>query len=324
MLKIASLKLDNPVVLAPMAGITDLPFRAIAKEFNPGLVCSEMISAMALHYNSEKTREMIKINPAEKPVSVQIFGAEPEIMAEAARVIAAEGADLIDINMGCPVPKVVKAGEGAALLNNLPQAARIIEAVVRSVTIPVTVKFRLGWDDNLIVAPEMAMIAEKSGAAAVTVHARTRAQFYQGKADWEWITEVKQRVNIPVIGNGDVDSPEAARKMLDLTGCDGVMIGQAALGRPWLFRSVVSFLKEGVLIPDPPLEERFAVIRRHLQLQVAYSGEERAVLEMRKHLSWYFKGLPGAAKMRDLVNTVSTLEQLHDLLQEFEQRLLDR
>lgn len=324
MLKIASLKLDNPVVLAPMAGITDLPFRAIAKEFNPGLVCSEMISAMALHYNSEKTREMIKINPAEKPVSVQIFGAEPEIMAEAARVIAAEGADLIDINMGCPVPKVVKAGEGAALLNNLPQVARIIEAVVRSVTIPVTVKFRLGWDDNLIVAPEMAMIAEKSGAAAVTVHARTRAQFYQGKADWEWITEVKQRVNIPVIGNGDVDSPEAARKMLDLTGCDGVMIGQAALGRPWLFRSVVSFLKEGVLIPDPPLEERFAVIRRHLQLQVAYSGEERAVLEMRKHLSWYFKGLPGAAKMRDLVNTVSTLEQLHDLLQEFEQRLLDR
>jgi tRNA-dihydrouridine synthase B len=321
MLIIGSLQLKNPVILAPMAGITDPPFRAIVKEFNPGLVCGEMISAMALHYNSNKTRAMIQMDTFEKPVSIQIFGSDPQIMAEAATVIAAEGADLIDINMGCPAPKVVKSGEGAALLNNLPLAAAIIEKVAASVKIPVTVKFRLGWDKNKIVAPELAKIAEDHGAAAVTLHARTREQFYQGKADWERIAEIKQTVAIPVIGNGDVDSPQAAKALMEQTGCDGVMIGQAALGRPWIFGQVAAYLEKGILLPDPGLRQRFQLIERHLQLQMEYSGRQRGLLEMRKHLSWYFKGLPGAAKMRDKVNALLSVDELKQTLREYEDAL---
>jgi tRNA-dihydrouridine synthase B len=318
---IGSLQLKNPVILAPMAGITDPPFRAIVKEFEPGLVCGEMISAMALHYNSNKTRAMIQMDTFEKPVSIQIFGADPQIMAEAATVIADEGADLIDINMGCPVPKVVKSGEGAALLNNLPLAAAIIEKVAASVKIPVTVKFRLGWDKSKIVAPELAKIAEDHGAAAVTLHARTREQFYQGKADWARIAEIKQTVAIPVIGNGDVDSPQAAKALMEQTGCDGVMIGQAALGRPWIFGQVAAYLEKGILLPDPGLRQRFQLIERHLQLQMEYSGQQRGLLEMRKHLSWYFKGLPGAAKMRDKVNTLLSMDELKQTLREYEDAL---
>lgn len=323
MIKIGTVDIPNPAVLAPMAGVTDPPFRAIVKEFNPGLVCGEMISAMALHYDSQKTREMIQIKPFEKPVSIQIFGSDPQIMAEAAAFIAGEGADIIDINMGCPVSKVVKSGEGAALLKNLPLAAEIIRSVVRSVSIPVTVKFRLGWDSSRIVAPELARIAQEQGAAAVTLHARTREQFYQGKANWEEIAELKRQVSIPVIGNGDVDSPEAAKAMMKQTGCDGVMIGQAALGRPWIFGQVVSFLEEGRLLPDPPIDRQFQVIKKHLQLQIEYSGEHRGLLEMRKHLSWYFKGLPGAAKMRDKVNTLTTMESLREALRDYESYVLE-
>ncbi|HBE76981.1 MAG TPA: tRNA dihydrouridine synthase DusB [Firmicutes bacterium] len=322
MVKIGSVLLKNPVILAPMAGVTDPPFRAIVKGFDPGLVCGEMVSAMALHYQSDKTREMIGIDEGEKPISIQIFGSNPRIMAEAARFIEAEGADLIDINMGCPVPKVVKSGEGAALLTNLPLAETIIREVVNSVKIPVTVKFRLGWDRDRIVAPELARIAEEQGAAAVALHARTREQFYQGKADWSYITELKQKLRIPVIGNGDVDSPEAAKAMLEQTGCDGVMIGQAALGRPWLFGRVVRYLETGRLFPDPPLSEQFRIIEKHLQLQTIFSGEQRGLLEMRKHLSWYIKGMPGAAKMRDKVNTMMTLGELKQALREFESEIL--
>jgi tRNA-dihydrouridine synthase B len=321
MLKIGSVLLQNPVVLAPMAGVTDPPFRSIVKDFHPGLVCGEMINAMALHYNSERTRAMIQIESFEKPVSIQIFGSDPEVMAEAAAAIANEGADLIDINMGCPVSKVVKSGEGAALLNNLPLASEIIKKVVKSVKIPVTVKFRLGWDSDRIVAPELAQIAEDQGAAAVTLHARTRVQFYQGKADWDRIAEVKRKVTIPVIGNGDINSPGAAKALMEQTACDGVMIGQAALGRPWLFGQVVSYLEKGVLLPDPSIYEQFRLILKHLQLQVAYCGEERGLLEMRKHLSWYLRGMPGAAKMRDKVNTLTTLSTLKEALQEFEGKL---
>jgi tRNA-dihydrouridine synthase B len=323
MLKIGSVLLKNPVVLAPMAGVTDPPFRAIVKEFNPGLVCGEMISAMALHYNSYKTRAMIQIDTFEKPVSIQIFGSDPSIMAEAAAVIADEGADLIDINMGCPVTKVVKSGEGAALLNNLPLATEIIRKVVGSVRIPVTVKFRLGWDSNRIVAPELAQIAEEQGAAAVTLHARTREQFYQGRADWGYIADVKRRVSIPVIGNGDIDSPEAAKAMMEQTGCDGIMIGQAALGQPWLFGQVVNYLEKGILLPDPPIQRQFQLLEKHLQLQLAYSGEKRGLLEMRKHLSWYLKGMPGSAKMRDMVNTLTDINALKKALQEFEKQLTE-
>jgi tRNA-dihydrouridine synthase B len=322
MVKIGSVLLKNPAILAPMAGVTDPPFRAMVKGFGPGLICGEMVSAMALHYQSDKTREMIGIDKGEKPISIQIFGSCPQIMAEAARFIEAEGADLIDINMGCPVPKVVKSGEGAALLMNLPLAETIIREVVNSVKIPVTVKFRLGWDRDRIVAPELARIAEEQGAAAVALHARTREQFYQGNADWSYITELKRKVRIPVIGNGDVDSPEAAKAMLEQTGCDGVMIGQAALGRPWLFGRVVRYLETGHLFPDPPLSEQFRLIEKHLQLQTVYSGEQRGLLEMRKHLSWYIKGMPGAAKMRDKVNTIMTLGELKQALREFESEIL--
>jgi nifR3 family TIM-barrel protein len=321
MLNIGSVQLENPVILAPMAGVTDPPFRKIVKDYSPGLVCGEMISAMALHYNSDKTRAMIQIASYEKPVSIQIFGSNPEIMAEAAAFIAAEGADLIDINMGCPVPKVVKSGEGAALLTNLPLATDIIKKVVASVKIPVTVKFRLGWNSNQIIAPELAKIAEDQGAAAVTLHARTREQFYHGKAEWQYITEVKQAVSIPVIGNGDVDSPQAAIAMMEQTGCDGVMIGQAALGRPWLFSQVTHYLKNGVILPDPSIHQQFQMIKKHIHLQIAYSGEHRGLLEMRKHLSWYFKGMPGSAKMRDKANTLTSVAALEEALQEFETQL---
>lgn len=317
MLQLGSVVLNNRVILAPMAGVTDPPFRKIVRTYHPGLVCGEMISAQALHYNSQKTRHLMWIDPEEKPVSMQLFGSQPEVMAEAAVMVEAAGADLIDLNMGCPVPKVVKNGEGAALLTNLPLAGLIIREVAQSVKVPVTVKFRLGWDHQRIVAPDLARIAEDCGAAAVTVHARTRDQFYQGAADWDWIRLVKQRVSIPVIGNGDVNSPRAASAMVEQTGCDGVMIGQAALGRPWLFGRVVAFLEKGELIPEPSLEEQFRVIGKHLQLQVRYSGEERGIKEMRKHLAWYLRGIPGSARMRDLLNNITSFKVLEETLRDY-------
>jgi tRNA-dihydrouridine synthase B len=320
-LQIGSVTLKNPVILAPMAGVTDPPFRGIVKRFDPGLLCAEMVSANALHYNSSQTREMLGVTAAEKPLSIQIFGSNPEIMAEAAQAVAEYGADIIDINMGCPVTKVVKNGEGAALMNNLPLAEQIIATVVRSVALPVTVKFRLGWDEGQIVAPELARIAEGAGAAAIAVHGRTRNQFYHGKANWEWIREVKNSVKIPVIGNGDVDSPEAASRMLEQTGCDGVMIGQAVFGQPWIFAQVVAFLQSGQQLAEPGLAERFALIREHLELQVGFSGERRGVKEMRKHLSWYFKGMPGSARMRDRVNAMTTLMDVQNALAEYEASL---
>lgn len=316
--KIGNVRLDNPVILAPMAGITDAPFRKIVKEYGLGLVCGEMVSAAALHFNSKKTHDIIEVYPEEKPVSIQIFGSKPDLMAEAARIIEDKGADVIDINMGCPVPKIVKNNEGAALMNDLPLAKKIIRAVVDSVKkVPVTVKFRLGWDRDHIVAPDLARIAEECGAAAVAVHGRTREQFYQGKADWTSIKEVKDAVGIPVIGNGDIDSPQAAKAIMTETGCDGVMIGQAALGRPWIFKEVVTYLLEGKLLPEPDLEHQFLVIWKHLRLQVETFGEERGVKEMRKHLAWYFKGMPGSAKMRDIINHLVTLEQVETAILEY-------
>lgn len=321
MLKIGTLKLANPVILAPMAGVTDPPFRKIVSRYHPGLICGEMVSAMALHYNSKKTKELIGIDPTIKPVSIQIFGSDPAVMAEAARTIEAYGADIIDINMGCPVPKVVKNGEGAALLNNLPLAGRIIESVVAAVRIPVTVKCRLGWDREHLVAAELAEIAENSGAAMIAVHGRTREQYYHGRADWEQIALVKQRVTIPVVGNGDVDSPQAAKAMFDQTRCDGVMIGQAAMGRPWLFGQILAYLDKGVIIAEPQIEERFKIIKEHIGLQVAYAGEKRGIKEMRKHLAWYFKGLPAAARIRDKVNQITSIEALQAVLGEYQETL---
>jgi tRNA-dihydrouridine synthase B len=292
-LNIGTVKLENPVVLAPMAGVTDAPFRKITKRFGPGLLCAEMVSATALHFMNRKTRDLTGVDPAEKPLSIQIFGSEPDIMAGAARFVAACGASIIDINMGCPVPKVVKNGEGAA------------------------VKFRLGWDQEHIVAPELAKIAEGCGAAAVAVHGRTRNQFYHGHADWAEIGRVKAAVKIPVIGNGDIRSPETARALMEQTGCDGVMIGQAACGNPWIFRQVAAYLQDGRILPGPSVAERFQTIRDHLELQVAYSGETRAIKEMRKHLAWYFKGLPGSARFRDLINTLTGWAEVSHALTEY-------
>ncbi|HEX3043389.1 MAG TPA: tRNA dihydrouridine synthase DusB, partial [Bacillota bacterium] len=318
MLKIGSVLLKNRVISAPMAGITDPPFRKIIGDYGPGLICSEMVSSMALHYNSRKTKEFLAISPVEpRPISIQIFGANPEIMVEAAEAVEACGADLIDINMGCPVPKVVKNGEGAALLNNLPLARAIITAVVNRVRIPVTVKFRLGWDHSRIVAVELAKIAEDCGAAAVTLHARTRDQFYQGRADWEHIALVKASVAIPVVGNGDVDSPQAALAILKQTGCDGVMVGQGMLGQPWLLGQIIDYLNTGVPTPDPVFEERLAIMLRHLKEQIAFSGEERGLREMRKHFAWYLKGTPGSAGMRELLNHLTTIESVMDALQDY-------
>jgi nifR3 family TIM-barrel protein len=318
MLKIGSVGLKNPVILAPMAGITDQPFRRVVKEFGPGLVCGEMISAMAYHYNSKQTQQMLEIDPGERPVSLQIFGADPGVMVETAVAVAEAGADLLDINMGCPVPKVVKNGEGAALLNNLPLAGAIIAAVTGAVKIPVTVKCRLGWDMEHIVAPELAKIAENCGAAAIAVHGRTRDQFYTGKAAWDEIAKIKQIVSIPVIGNGDIDTPEAAREIIQQTGCDGVMIGQGCLGKPWIFKQVSVFLEEGLSIPEPSVAEKFAIMAKHLEWQAEYSGESRGIREMRKHLAWYIKGLPGSARMKDRINQLTTLAAVREALEEYE------
>lgn len=317
MLNIGTVVLPNPVILAPMAGVTDRPFRKIVKQFNPGLLTGEMVSAAALHYNSQKTCRLVEVDPEEHPVSIQIFGSDPVLMAEAAQIVQKHGADLIDINMGCPVPKIVKNGEGAALLRQLPLAREIIKAVVDSVQIPVTVKCRLGWDSSQLVAVRLAEIAEDCGAAAVAVHGRTREQFYQGQADWSQIGRVKRAVEIPVIGNGDVNSPVAAARLMSQTSCDGVMIGQAALGRPWIFNQVARYLENGQISAELELSRKFQIIDEHLRLQVEYSGESRGIKEMRKHLAWYFKGLPGSAAMRDLINTLGTFNQVEAAIWEY-------
>ncbi len=317
MLKIGSVDLMNTLVLGPMAGVTDAPFRKIVREFTSGLVCGEMTSGMALHYNSKVTRNLLKFDPVERPISFQIFGSDPRIMAEAALTVEAMGPDIIDINMGCPVPKVVKNGEGAALLNDLPLAGAIIAAVVNEVKTPVTVKCRLGWDREHIVAPQLAKIAEECGAAAIAVHARTRDQFYLGKADWDAIASVKQSVTIPVIGNGDVDSPQAAVEIIRQTGCDGVMIGRGCLGKPWIFKQINLFLDHGFDLSDPSFSEKLAIMFRHLELQIDHSGEEHGIKEMRKHLAWYLKGMPGATKIKEKINHLTSFDAVKEVLLEY-------
>lgn len=318
MLLIGGVSIEPPLVLGPMAGITDQPFRMLVKEMGCGLVYSEMVSDKALTYRNQRTFEMLRIAHNERPISVQLFGADPYTMAEAARIVAEVQPEIIDINMGCPVPKVVKNGEGSALLKDLDRAARIVEAVVNAVRCPVTVKMRSGWEPGKIVAPRLAAMVEDAGAAAVAVHGRTRDQFYSGKADWDVIREVKERVSIPVIGNGDVESPDAINRIFKETGCDGIMVARASLGRPWLFKTLSHFLMTGEVLPEPDIHERFSIMRRHLQAQLAWSGHERGVLEMRKHLGWYFRGLPDAARMREQVNQVTQPDVLYKLLDDYE------
>lgn len=309
-LTIGNVELDNQVILAPMAGVTDLPFRLLCKEQGAGLLCMEMVSAKAIYYNNKNTEELMEIRPEECPVSLQLFGSDPDIMAEMAKKIEDKPFSILDINMGCPVPKVVNNKEGSALMKNPKLVEEIVTKVSRAIKKPVTVKIRKGFDSEHENAVEIAKIAEAAGAAAIAVHGRTREQYYSGKADWDCIRQVKEAVSIPVIGNGDVTDAYSAKAMMDRTGCDGVMIARGAEGNPWIFREVVSYLETGVIPPRPGLAEMRSTIERHCELQLAIKGEYTGVREMRKHLAWYTAGLHDSARFRQMINSMNTMEEL--------------
>ena len=309
-LTIGNVELKNNVILAPMAGVTDLPFRVLCKEQGAGLLCMEMVSAKAIYYGSKNTEELMKISPAEMPVSLQLFGSDADIMADMAKKIEEKPFAVLDINMGCPVPKVVNNGEGSALMKNPKLAEEIITKMVKAVKKPVTVKIRKGFDEAHLNAVEMAKIAEASGAAAVAVHGRTREQYYAGKADWDCIRAVKEAVKIPVIGNGDVTDALSAERLLKETGCDGVMVGRAAQGNPFIFREITEYLETGVIPPKPTPAEVRATIERQARMQMEEKGEYTGVREMRKHLSWYTVGYPNSAKYRQMINSMETMEEL--------------
>jgi len=313
-LTIGNVTLENNVILAPMAGVTDLPFRLLCREMGAGLVCMEMVSAKAIYYNNKNTEELLKVHPGELPASLQLFGSDPEILAAMAARIQDRPYSFIDLNMGCPVPKVVNNGEGSALMKDPKLVEKILTAMVKAVDKPVTVKIRKGFDDNHVNAVEIAKIAEACGVSAVAVHGRTREQYYSGRADWEIIRMVKEAVKIPVIGNGDVDSPEKAKRLLDETGCDGVMIGRGAQGNPWIFRETVEYLETGALPKRPDNDEKREIVRRHALMEMDLKGEYTAVREMRRHLSWYTFGMPGAAKLRGTINQMETMEQLLQMI----------
>ena len=315
-LKIGTVELENNVMLGPMAGVTDLPFRVLCREQGAGLVCMEMVSAKAVLYGNRNTKELLAVSPLERPVSLQLFGSDPEILAEIAARLEDGPYDIIDLNMGCPVPKVVKNGEGSALMKNPALVEQILSSMVKAVKKPVTVKIRKGFDDHSVNAVELAKIAEACGVAAVAVHGRTREQYYSGKADWEIIRQVKEAVSIPVIGNGDVHSPEAAKKLLEETGCDGVMVARGARGNPWIFRRIVSYLETGVVPPEPSKEEVKDMIFRHAAMMTEQKGELAAMREMRKHVAWYTAGYPHSAALRREINEVETLEGLKELVRE--------
>lgn len=309
-LTIGNVELRNNVILAPMAGVTDLPFRVLCKEQGAGLLCMEMVSAKAIYYGSKNTEELMKISPTEMPVSLQLFGSDADIMADMAKKIEEKPFAILDINMGCPVPKVVNNGEGSALMKNPKLAEEIVTKMVKAVKKPVTVKIRKGFDEARLNAVEMAKIAEASGAAAVAVHGRTREQYYAGKADWDCIRAVKEAVKIPVIGNGDVTDALSAERLLKETGCDGVMVGRAAQGNPFIFREITEYLETGVIPPKPTPAQVRATIERHARMQMEEKGEYTGVREMRKHLSWYTAGYPNSAKYRQMINGMETMEEL--------------
>ncbi len=313
-MKIGNIELENPYILAPMAGVTDLPFRLLCREQGAGLLCMEMISAKALQYKNRNTKALLAIHPEEYPVSLQLFGSDPDIISEMAKQIEELPFQILDINMGCPVPKVVKNGEGSALMKDPKLVYQIVSKTVRAVRKPVTVKIRKGFDDAHVNAVEIAKIVEEAGGAAVAVHGRTREQYYSGKADWEIIRRVKEAVSIPVIGNGDVTAGETALAMMRQTGCDGVMIGRGAQGNPWIFRELAEYERTGTMPERPSGETVKEAMLRHARLQMEFKGEYLGIREMRKHVAWYTKGLEGAARLRDAINRVESYQELKDLL----------
>ena len=321
-LTIGSVTLPNNLILAPMAGVTDLPFRLLCKEQGAGLLCMEMVSAKAIMYKNKNTEELMAIDERELPVSLQLFGSEPDIISSIAHQIEDRPFDILDINMGCPVPKIVNNGEGSALMKNPKLAGEIIEKTARAIKKPLTVKIRKGFDDEHVNAVEMAQIAEASGAAAVAVHGRTREQFYSGKADWDIIRQVKEAVSIPVIGNGDLLSAQDVIAMYEQTGCDGFMIGRGAQGNPWIFSQVLSYFETGKVAEKPTFEEVADMMLRHARMMLEFKGECTGIREIRKHGAWYTAGYPNSAKLRVLINEVETYEQLEELLRKATERAI--
>ncbi len=316
-MKIGNVELINRVFLAPMAGVTDMPFRVLCKEQGCGLVYTEMVSAKGMHYDDEKSTRLTLLDDREKPGAVQIFGSEPEIMAGVTEKLNESDASIIDINMGCPAPKITKNGEGSALMKRPGQVEKIIKAVVKVSAKPVTVKIRKGWDECSVNAVEIARIAEACGASAVAVHGRTREQYYSGKADWSIIKQVKQSVSIPVIGNGDVTGPREARRLFEETGCDAIMVGRGAQGNPWIFKQILKYLEEGELIPEPSAQEKIETIIRHMNMLIEHKGERTGILEMRSHIAWYIKGMRDAAYTKQKIFTMNDKKEIISLLQNF-------